>query len=407
MHCKWATRPVARGALLLAAFMAGGCSLTADDGPTVEYRNAESAKSLEVPPDLTRPNATGGLSVDGGGSGAAATASAGTGVDGDRGATGGVLPEFDNVRFVRAGGSSWIEVQDAAPEAVWPRIDRFIRAQGLTVARREPALGIVETDWAERADGPESGGLTGFFSGVLGGGSSDNLRDRYNIRLERRDDGGTRIFVAHQQAQEIDAESGTRREADYEWVRQRGDPSIEAEMARRLLVYLGVSEERSGSIVAAAGDPLDGAVRYEVDDGVARIVVADPDRRRVFARVGDALTRIDAEVRSTDRDRGVYVFDWRPPEGSVDTGGFFGFFADDEPETRQLELRLAREPGAVGIRAADAGGEPRSGEVHRALLREVAIAMGADEARVRGSEEGDDADSGGGGSYRAPDGPQF
>ncbi len=403
MRCNRLARlPI--GSLLAATLVLGGCGLTADEGPSVDYRSAESAKSLEVPPDLTGPQSSTGLSVDGGGTGDSATASTGTGTSGggsgvDGTGSSGVLPEFDNVRFVRVGGSSWLEVADAEPDSVWPRVERFVRAQGLTIERQEPALGIIETGWAERFDGPQSGGLTGFFSSILGGQGSDNLRDRYNIRLERMDDGGTRVFVAHHLAQEIDAERNTRQSADFEWVRRRGDPGMEAEMARRLLVHLGVSGDRSEAIIADVDEALGGAVRYVQDDGVARVTVNDPELRRVFVRVGDALTRIGADVRSAERERGVYVLDWQPPEGSVDSGGLFGFFGSDEPKTRRLQLRLSRESGGIKIRAADETGSPRSGDVHRALLREVAVAMGADEEQVRAaSSDGSDSSSDGGDS---------
>ncbi len=398
MRCNRLTRPPI-GSLLAVTLMLGGCSLTADEGPTVDYRNAESAKALEVPPDLTGPDSRAALSIEGGATGDSATGSTGTsggGSSADGAGSSGVLPEFDNVRFVRAGGSSWLEVAEAAPDAVWPRVERFIRGQGLTIEQRKPALGIIETGWAERFDGPESGGLTGFFDSILGG-PSDNLRERYTVRLERMDDGGTRIFVAHRLAQEIDAASNTRESADFEWVRRRGDPSMEAEMARRLLVHLGLSGDRSEAIVADVEEAVGATVRYAQNGGVARIAVDDPNLRRVFARAGDALTRIGAEVQSAKSDRGVYVLDWQPPKGSVDSGGLFGLFGDDEPKTRRLQLQLSRESAGIRIRAADESGTPRSGEVHRALLREVAVAMGADEEQVRSAsrDSGSDSDDGG------------
>lgn len=415
MRCNRLTRlPV--GSLLAVTLVLGGCSLTADEGPTVDYRNSESAKSLEVPPDLTGPDSSRALSVEGGSgetddsgdTGGSTTASA-DGVDGGGdaggGEAGGVLPEFDDVRFVRAGGSSWLEVEDAAPDSVWPRVERFIRAEGLTIEREEPALGIIETGWAARSDAPESGGLTGFFNSALGGLAPDTQRDRYNIRLERMDEGGTRIFVAHQLAQEIDAQADSRLESDFEWVRRRGDPSVEAEMARRLLVHLGVSGDRSEEIVADVGEPLDGAVRYEQEDGVVRVTVDDRDSRRVFARAGDALARIGATVRSAEREEGVYVFDWKPPKGAVDSGGLFGLFGGGEPESRSLELQLYRDSGRIEIRAADEGGSPRSGDVHRALLREIAVAMGADEEKVRATSSEDGDGGGGNGEYQEPERP--
>ena len=158
--------------------------------------------------------------------------------------------------------------------------------------------------------------------------------------------------------------------------------------------------------MANAVEPLEGGVRYLVDDGRARVAVGDSNPRRVFARVGDALARIGAEVRSAEDQRGVYVIDWQPPAGVEDGGGFFGLFGDDEPRGRRLELQIDRAQGVARIRAADEGGTPRSGAVHRARLRELAVAMGADEAVVRGAED-EDATGEADGNYEAPDGPQF
>ena len=388
--------PVPAAALAAAASLAlAGCGLlTPDSGPTVEYREAESTKSLEVPPDLTRPERNASLSLEDGGSGGTQSASIddSAGVGGS-GSAGGVLPEFEGVRFVRAGGSSWLEVDNVPPDRVWPRIDRFLRSQGLPIARSEPTLGIIETGWAARYDGPKSGGIKGFFDDLVGNFTSGGVRDRFNFRLERMEQEGTRIFVGHEVAQEVDTEANTRREPNFEWARRQGNPSVEAEMARRLLVYLGVSEPRSDTIVADAADPLEGRVLYQVDAGKARVMVGDPDPRRVFARVGDALNRMGAQVRSAEPERGVYVFDWRPPEGAVDDGGLFGLFGGGEPEARRLSLRLFRESGTVRIKAANEDGPARSGDVHRALLRQLAVSMGADEALVQRAEERDGADT--------------
>lgn len=388
-------RPVAvRGVLLgtLTVAVLSACGMTPSSGPTVAYREAESEESLEIPPDLTGPSSSTGLSIAGGDSSVT---------------TGTLLPEFEDIEFVRAGSSSWLELREVKPEAVWPRVDSFLRSQGLVVERREPNIGIMETGWAERYDSPRSGGITGFVGGLLDGLGSSNLRDKYLIRLERMQDGsGTRVFINHRAAQEVNTNQNTVDTGDYEWVQGAGDPAIEAEMARRLLVHLGLSSEHSDDVVADRADALQAEPSYTVDGGAARIVIGDPNPRRVFARVGDALARIGVDIRSAERERGVYAFDWLPPEEVADDGGFLGLFGGGEPEPVSLELQMFAEPGAVRIKAADEGGEPRSGEVHRALLRRLAIAMGADANQVRQAEDEDDGGFfGGGGRREEEEGP--
>ena len=388
MPCDFRRFRFAAPAFALFALL-GGCSITPDDGPTVAYREAEVSTntSLEVPPDLRRPRSDNALRVSAG--------------DGSESGSGSgsyrrLLPEFDGVRFVRSGAASWLEVDDTAPDAIWPRIDSFLRSQGLNVIRREPELGIIETGWAERFDSPPRGGIGGWINSVFDSVTSSNIQDKYQIRLERMaGDDGVRVFVAHQAAEEVNVNQNTVDSANYAWSRKRNDPAIETEMARRLLVYMGLSERDSEAVVADAMDGLEAKARYIVDGDAARVMVADPNPRRVFARAGDALGSIGADIRSTDRERGVYVFEWTPPD-NIGGGGLFGLFGGGESEPVLLELQLFDDRGGVRIKAADEKGQPRSGEVHRALLREVAIAMGASPEEVQRAEEQDE----GGGSYQ-------
>lgn len=382
--------PRAAACAAVASLLATACGVSPDsDSPTVAYRDAESVQSLEVPPDLTRPSGAGGLDVPGEG--------------GD--VRGRLLPDFDGVRFVRAGVNSWLEMDEVAPEDLWPRIDGFLRSQGLTIARREPALGIVETGWAERFDSPQRGGIGGFINNLLGFGGSSNVRDKYILRLERMDGAGTRVFVTHRSAQEVATGETPRQTDEFMWSRRMADPAIEAEMTRRLLVHLGVSEPGAEGIVSDAVDALGVTPRYVVEGGAARLMVDDTDLRRVFARVGDALGKIGASVRSTEFGRGVYVFDWVPPPEVAGGGGFLGLFGRDEDEPVELQLQLDFTGEAVRIKAADAEGVRRSGAVHRALLRRLAVALGANPETVQRAEEADSEDAPPSGAQRRGNAP--
>lgn len=350
-------------ALAVVALLASGCSMLADDDrPAVAYREAESIRSLEVPPDLTKPASEQALQLPGAGAGGG----------------NGLLPEFEGVRFVRAGASAWLELEGMAPETVWPRVRGFLQAQGLTVQRAEPALGIIETGWAERYDGPATGGFTGWLDGLFGGGP-DTVRDRYQVRLERMDGAaGTRVFVAHRAAQEVADSPDPRRQPSYAWARLAGDPALEAEMTRRLLVHLGVSERRARGIMDDAGTAGLGVRYVETEAGVARVSIASGDYRRVFAQVGDALGRLGADIEVAERERGRYRLRWTPPAEVAEetTGGFLGLFGGGEPRPQTLELHLRRFDDGVRVVATDADGERRSGPLQKALLRRLAESLG-------------------------------
>ncbi|MEX1081650.1 MAG: outer membrane protein assembly factor BamC [Halofilum sp. (in: g-proteobacteria)] len=360
----------------MLALLISACGEPGPDHPSVAYREAESVESLEVPPDLTKPNAPGALNVP-----SEEEASS------DAEAAQEVLPQFEGVHFVRAGSSAWVELANVPPDALWARIEGFVEAEGLEIAQADATLGLVETGWAERQSGPSRGGLMGMLSGIFGGG--DAVQDRYQFSLERMENGGTRVLVAHRSAEEFEQARERRRavgasgpDREFAWQRATGDPALQREMTKRLLVYLGMAEERADGVIAdgrgaaALGAP---AQYFESQWGRAWIVVEDSGVRRVFARVGDALEAIDAEIEQAEFDQRRYGIQWSPA-------------SDDEREA--LAVFVRGEDGASRITAGDAEGGERSGDIHKALLRALTDALGGDPDDVQQPEqsEADDDD---------------
>jgi len=370
-------------AVVLLIALVPGCTLSPpDESPRVAYREAESSQSLIVPPDLTRQSSTSALEIDQPGTTEGAQ----------------ILPEFDDIRMVRAGPIQWLEIDGATPQELWPRMRGFLRNEGLTIGNQQPATGVIETAWAERFDTVPRGGIGGFVSGLFGDIASDPIRDKYQIRLEPMDDNpGTRVFLTHWAAQQINENPNTRDTPLLAMARIEPDPAIAAEMRRRLLVYLGVSRQRATRVASLD----EGASVYtapmrlvETEDGEVRAVLAEPDFRRAMGLVSEGLGLAGAQVVDSSFDQGRIWLRWLPPEEVRGSG----LFSDDRPQT--LVVRLQRIEGGVTIIAGDysgdIGNEDRyredfgSDEVQVALLEALVNAMGGDISNYRDVEDLDD-----------------
>jgi len=346
--------------------------------PQVAYKQAESERSLETPPDLRRDRASGGSSIP-------------ESQEQER-----VLPNFQNVSLKRAGPSVWLEMPNVRPEEIWPDLKAFVRSQGLRVDNEQPETGIIQTQWSRRLQGPQRTGISGWLSGFFSSNETE-FSDRYQFRVERGDNGeGVRLFVVHRAAQQVQrGQGGTNQEQGLQWQMGGTDPALSAEMQRRLLVYLGMRERRANEIAQAADN---GAVAfdavYRAEGDVGAVDLAEGRRAEARGRVSDALDQLGARIDEVDASSGSYLLSWFPPEAGG-KGGFFGLFGDDGPEPEEFVLQLRRRPDGDGFlivtssnmaafdaQATGLAGVPASGNAERALLQRLADALNGVDVRA-------------------------
>ena len=163
-------------AALMAVLLSGCESMTFNLSKKIDYKSAGSAPALEVPPDLTTPNyddryqsATA--------SGAVAARAAPRPSE--------VLPANPDARVARAGSERWLVVK-ASPEAAWTTLRDFWTKNGFVLAVEQPALGIMETDWAEtRVDQPENF-LQRFANKYVSFATDTYKRDKFRMHLSEQ-----------------------------------------------------------------------------------------------------------------------------------------------------------------------------------------------------------------------------
>ena len=103
--------------------------------------------------------------------------------------------------------------------------------------------------------------------------------------------------------------AGTRRSGS----RGRPNPELEAEMLRRMMVRLGVQEERAKDAGCRPRQPPARARRCRRGgDGAALALNEQFDR--AWRRVGLALDRVGFTVEDRDRSKGIYFVRYIDPE---------------------------------------------------------------------------------------------
>ncbi len=348
-------------ALALAVTLVSGCSVLQED--RIDYRSARPAHSLEIPPDLTQ------LTRDPRFAAPAGVATA-TGLQAAQPQAGAptAATQIGDVRIERAGSQRWLVV-NRPPEQLWSPIRDFWQENGFVFTLDQQNLGLLETDWAEnRAQIPQD-----FIRATIGR-LFENLystgeRDRFRTRLERSPDGGTEIYISHRGM--IEVFTSARQDATM-WQPRPADPELEAEFLRRLMVKLGVPQEQSQALMAAAVVQPAARIAHVNNQPVVQIAEGFD---RAWRRVGLALDRTGFTVEDRDRSQGTYFVRYVAPDPSLETarpgllGRVFGGGqrqAQAEPMRYRIRVSTAGELTTVSVLSAD--GQPStSANVQRIL----------------------------------------
>ena len=328
-------------ALLLAALALAGCSSTPEKSP---YEDASVERPLEMPPALV---------VEGDNPIAAPyagyQAAHGTAV---------VPPLADGLRLGRDGGLRWLEVT-APVEKVWAAARAFLTANGLGVDIADSRLGILESKWfGRRTDVP-----SGWFERLFRDAEAPR-KDRFRLRLERGEDGGTRVFAAHR----------VMVERDGQWAWGSPDPLLEVELLQRLAMYLGASQAAAAAAVPVTPAPpravlgeADGQPVLQIHEGFARS----------WRHVQLALDRLGFLIQDRDRSAGRYYIKLGADFFAQEESWLSRLFGGGEAARETvfiLELRAVADE--TTMRILTESGAPADAAVARRLLGEFEKLLG-------------------------------
>jgi outer membrane protein assembly factor BamC len=329
------------------------------EGEDVDYRSAKTTAPLDVPPDLTTVPADQSRAVPGPG-GTASYKSYTQGQEGvaTKGAAA-VLPEQSNVRMERAGSQRWLVV-NGEPSQLWPRIREFFLQNGLLIAKEDPQTGIMETEWAEQRPNVTGGAIQSWLQKHLGSLYSTGTRDRFRVRLEPgQQPGTTEIYLSQQGLVERVSEISGTEPVNTMWEPRPNDPELEAEMLRKLMVYLGVKESVAKR-VAASGAAQPAAPRAALSSASGHKVLSlNDDFEFAWRRVGLALDRVGFTVEDRNRDEGIYFVRYADADAGTTKKGFFSriFSRKKSTEAQQYQVAIKAVNSGSEVSVRDAKGK--------------------------------------------------
>jgi outer membrane protein assembly factor BamC len=182
------------------------------------------------------------------------------------------------------------------------------------LTEQDPAVGVMVTDWIENRADIKSDFITDAVRKLFDSAYSAATRDQYRVRLERGDaDGTVELFLTHRGMQEevVTGATGTKSDRTV-WVPRATDHELEAEMLRRLMVYMGVADDRASRSLAKKGSSV--KTRSQLIKGRDQVSLQLRESiERAWRLTGVALDRVGFAVEDRDRAKGIYVVRYNDP----------------------------------------------------------------------------------------------
>ncbi|MBK1640369.1 hypothetical protein CKO12_00410 [Chromatium okenii] len=372
-------------AVLLTTLALSGCSALGVDEALPDQRlvykqQREVSANLEIPPDLAGSHFDDALDMPARGSATLstyATTKAQTPATATAASADAVLPPLANVSLKRTADSRWLEVQ-SAPQPLWAKLIAFWREQGILLVEQNPAVGVMRTDWLDNRAEVRKDFVTRMMSKVIAGAYSTGNRDQYTVRIEEGlRPGVTDVHLIHRGMTEKLRDNTVANVGQTIWEPSGSDTAKEAEMLRRLMVFLGAAPKQAATATTAAGTAPAAASRAKLvtEDGQQRLLIAE-ELRSAWRLTSTALDRAGFAVEDRDQSRGLFYVRYAGKDSAERSavtkpslGSRLAFWRKDEIDpVQKYQIQVTGKATETRVSVLDANGKPDQSASGRRIL---------------------------------------
>ncbi len=394
-----------------AAGTLGACSWLhfGEQDEAYDYRKAHTRQQpLEVPPDLSQlpkddrftvPTANAAAAQRPGEPAAAGTAPAVA--PGALAAPAGAVvdPAVPSARIVRDGSQRWLAV-NASPEVAYATVRDVFVSQGFKIAVDEPALGLIETQWAETRPKINEDAPRNMLQKLLGSFDSNGEQNKFRARIERTSANTAEITITHRGLDEVftSPQRDTTR-----WQVRPSDPELEAILLQRVALRFAAVQPALAPAPAVAGAPVAAvatAAAPAAAPGAAPAMAAAPaaaaatgrvhkvtaggfvtlqledDIDHSFRRVGIALDRGGFTIEDRSREKHLYAVRYLDPDyeaSEKEKRGWWDriFNSDAKIPEQKFQIAMAANGPVTVVEVNDKDGHPDNGATAHRILDQL------------------------------------
>lgn len=331
---------ILRTTLTLSLLLLAACQSNLD----LRYLDATVGGSLELPPDLIRSEAESSFELP----------AVFAGDDETVRNRIPVLAKVESLKLEGSGNLHWLSVEEPV-DNLYQLVKNFWASEGYRLTVDEPVIGIMQTEWIYKEVGATGGDGGNWLENLFGNQDLSATQDQFKIRIERAEDGKSRVYVAHRGFEykyvlDTNQRSNPLIEGDEpndDWQPRRPDPELEVEMLSRMMIYLGLQKSDVEQQVANVKLFKPRAYMQLDSEENSPFLLLKDAYQIAWNRVYQNLERLNFEIKSAEfksglSQEGVFIVDIDVKD-SQKQGGLFSLVSAADTTRREILLILSEE----------------------------------------------------------------
>ncbi len=323
--------------ITLLAFSVAGCfSLEQDEKDKqvnlgeidIQYYANKTITSLEVPPDLTKPNSQDAFKLSEHALNVEENRISFSHNDAVASSVSKVLDTSADIQVKKLGQIRWLVV-DKKLGVVWDLAQSFFKSHGFEIKKFNKKIGIMETDFLENyPEIPDQS--VGFFRSILQKAVSVRYAlptiDKYRIRIEpTKDNKKTEVYLTLSSMKEVITDTGGEGENTI-WQVHSKDEALETEMLYRFMLYLGSDNMKAKDQIIATQKKEKTSVEFVKGVGGYAKLKFSLNKYSTWVSIGWALDQLGVDVEDKDVKEGSFYINIAKEK---DKGILSSVFGDD------------------------------------------------------------------------------
>lgn len=257
------------------------------------------------------------------------------------------LDNVNGMKIVSGGSERWLVIESTNVSKVWPMLTSYFGQLGLTIKYQNPAVGVIQSDWAARNNNvPQGNSLRGLFAWI-GMGSMYSLDSMYMYRATIWQDGNNVVIMDTNYQMDEEylgcsspgiSNTSTLASSDSQqtkWIPRPSNPQLELEFLTQFMVFAGLPEPEVKKIAAKAeAEPKNATVADNQ-------VIVNDQLERAWWRTGLALDRIGLGIIDKNRSLGeYYVYPLKSQEENPDPSFLQSWFGSESKNAQSTPKPL-------------------------------------------------------------------